>query len=476
VCKGLDFVSSIKLVNYIRTEVANGNQKPDLSSRELFQDDKYLTPVLEDDAVLYSLDDIDSNGEDVFETKLDQKDALIADLRDELTRVKSHFSAYRKEVQKDLRSQLGDDLWDEEETSDPNLGFASTPSNEEGKSKDTQDSGYFTSYSYNSIHESMLKDTVRTDAYRDFVYDNKNLFKGRIVLDVGCGTGILSMFCAKAGAKRVIAVDNSDIIGKARENIFENGLQDTVTCVRGKIEEVAMPVEEVDVIVSEWMGYCLLYESMLDSVLYARDKYLRKDGLMVPSHAVLRIAPTADSELVASHVDFWKEVYGFKMTSMLEKVYDEALIRSVEPSDLAADGAVFLELDLHKATVDDLTFTSQFQLTWKEGFGHLDGFVIWFDIYFARSRKEVAHIDWTIPTVSEKGMVAFTTGPGAMQTHWQQGALLIKGGLEKVNQGDILAGSVGYRKKKGRERSLDIEIEWSTPSVVKRRRQIWSVD
>jgi type I protein arginine methyltransferase len=77
----------------------------------------------------------------------------------------------------------------------------------------------------------MLKDTVRTDAYRDFIYENKNLFAGKVVLDVGCGTGILSMFCARAGAKNVIAVDNSDIINKAREIIFENKLGDVITYV-----------------------------------------------------------------------------------------------------------------------------------------------------------------------------------------------------------------------------------------------------
>ena len=79
------------------------------------------------------------------------------------------------------------------------------------------------------IHEIMLKDTVRTDAYRDFIYDNKNLFKGKSVLDVGCGTGILSLFCARAGASKVIAVDNSDIIDRARENVFTNDLGDIIT-------------------------------------------------------------------------------------------------------------------------------------------------------------------------------------------------------------------------------------------------------
>lgn len=47
-----------------------------------------------------------------------------------------------------------------------------------------------------------------------------------------------------------------------------------ITLIRGKVEEVQLPVEKVDVIVSEWMGYCLFYESMLDTVIFARDKWL----------------------------------------------------------------------------------------------------------------------------------------------------------------------------------------------------------
>ena len=77
----------------------------------------------------------------------------------------------------------------------------------------------------------MLKDAVRTDSYRDFIYDNKGIFKDKVVLDVGCGTGILSMFCAKAGAKQVIAVDNSNIIDRAKEIVYENGLGDVITYV-----------------------------------------------------------------------------------------------------------------------------------------------------------------------------------------------------------------------------------------------------
>ena len=70
---------------------------------------------------------------------------------------------------------------------------------------------YFTSYDHFGIHEEMLQDTVRTLSYRNAIAQNKDFFKGKVVLDVGCGTGILSMFAAKNGAKHVIGVDMSSI-------------------------------------------------------------------------------------------------------------------------------------------------------------------------------------------------------------------------------------------------------------------------
>ena len=65
---------------------------------------------------------------------------------------------------------------------------------------------YFDSYAHYGIHEEMLKDEVRTLTYRNAMIHNKHLFKNKVVLDIGCGTGILSMFAAKAGAAHVIGV------------------------------------------------------------------------------------------------------------------------------------------------------------------------------------------------------------------------------------------------------------------------------
>ena len=125
-----------------------------------------------------------------------------------------------------------------------------------------------------TIAEEMLKDTVRTLSYRNAIYQNSHIFANKVVLDVGCGTGILSMFCVKAGAKHVIGVDMSNIIDQAKKIVALNGMADKITLIKGKMEEVTLPFPQVDIIVSEWMGYFLLYESMLDTVLWARDRYL----------------------------------------------------------------------------------------------------------------------------------------------------------------------------------------------------------
>jgi len=90
----------------------------------------------------------------------------------------------------------------------------------------------------------------------------------------------------------------STIINKAKEIVEVNGMSDKITLLQGKMEEVELPFPEVDIIISEWMGYFLLYESMLDTVLWARDRYLRKDGqgLIFPDKATIFMAGIEDGE------------------------------------------------------------------------------------------------------------------------------------------------------------------------------------
>lgn len=225
------------------------------------------------------------------------------------------------------------------------------------------------------------------------------------------------------------------------------------------------------------MGYGLLFEAMLDSVLWARDRYLTPEGLMVPSHATLRIAPFVDSDFVDSHVTFWNDVYGFDMSSMLTKIHDEAIVSTTKPSSVAAQPTVLLQLPLHTITVDELVFVKDFEVKVSEDRLGLDGWNIWFDIFFMPSRTSKLQDDSLPSEMKKKGYAAFTTGPYGPETHWQQCVLLVNHGQKEpvpLRKGQVIKGEIRYRKKETGSRSLDIDVAWNENGVEKKQ-QTWSL-
>ncbi|RKU40398.1 type I protein arginine N-methyltransferase Rmt1 [Coniochaeta pulveracea] len=310
------------------------------------------------------------------------------------------------------------------------------------KQMDHAEQHYFNSYNHHGIHEEMLKDEVRTRSYMNAIVQNKHLFKDKIVLDVGCGTGILSMFAVKAGAKHVIGVDMSTIIFKAREIVKVNGMSDKITLIQGKMEEIELPFPKVDIIISEWMGYFLLYESMLDTVLYARDRYLNKDGLIFPDKATIFVAGIEDGDYKDEKIGFWDNVYGFDYSPLKETALSEPLVDIVEMKAVVTDPTLVLTLDLYKCTTADLAFSSQFELTARRD-DFIHALVAWFDIEFSACHKPVR----------------FSTGPHTKYTHWKQTVLYLKDVLT-VEQGEKVQGSLSSKPNEKNPRDLDITVEY----------------
>ena len=218
---------------------------------------------------------------------------------------------------------------------------------------------------------------------------------------------------------------------------------------------------------------------MLDSVLWARDRYLSPGGIIVPSHTTLRIAPLSDPDYIADRISFWQSVYGFSMKAMLANIYDEVLIRDLKSSHLPADSQPFLSFPLRQTRKEELTFKHKaFTMEIKEDIDSLDGFAIWFDTFFLPSNEDIVSADahageWTQD--GGKG-VAFTTGPAGPETHWRQGTLLIDHGKHEakpLKKGQVIVGEISYQKRKENSRELDIEIQWKVDNSEEGGKQIW---
>ncbi|KAK9792985.1 hypothetical protein WJX73_008363 [Symbiochloris irregularis] len=301
---------------------------------------------------------------------------------------------------------------------------------------------YFDSYAHFGIHEEMLKDTVRTRTYQQAIQQNSQLIRGKIVLDVGCGTGILSMFAAQAGAAHVYGIEMSAIADQAQEIIADNGFSNAITIIKGKVEEISLPVEKVDVIISEWMGYFLLYESMLDTVLFARDRWLAPGGALLPDKASLYLCAIEDAEYKHEKIDYWDNVYGLNFSSIRRLAMAEPLVDVVEPDQVATDACEVLTLDLNTMAKTDATFQVPFRLTARRN-DYLHAIVAYFTVWFSACHKPLS-----IPT-----------SPSVRRTHWKQTVLYLEDEIT-VCQDEQVTGQLSCTPNKSNPRDLDIAVDY----------------
>ncbi|KAF5733646.1 arginine N-methyltransferase family protein [Tripterygium wilfordii] len=527
----LDFYGSLKLINYVRSEVKgircwscshvcldnqdllnHLHEAGNLNNIKLcLEDDKYLKPFLLDDALLYSFGECEG-GEDDSNT-IGYKEELMSHMK--------IFEEIRIDVEntgKELTTSSGslDDNGNAEVAfaSNGHLDMAcSSKSDGDMKecaglsdSKDMLPRGslvnlaekdiknvnenYFGAYSSFGIHREMISDKVRMDAYGQAILKNPSLLNGAVVMDLGCGTGILSLFAAQAGASRVIAVEASEKMAAvatqiAKDNGFWRSQSTDSNQSTGVLEVVHSMAEDlhksiqiqpnsIDVLVSEWMGYCLLYESMLNSVLFARDRWLKPGGAILPDTATMFVVGFGRG---GTSLPFWENVYSFNMSCIGKELVQDAakipIVDVVDDRDLVTDAVVLQTFDLTTMKPDEVDFTTSIELEPKMTSPASDssqlqsdttwcyGVVLWFETGFtSRFCKEM-------PAV-------LSTSPYTPKTHWSQTVLTfhepIAIALEKpsadkfskVGIADCPAAKIHLRISIARAvqyRSIDISLE-----------------
>ena len=254
-------------------------------------------------------------------------------------------------------------------------------------------------YGQLSMHRLMLRDCVRTEAYREAIL--AAVRPGDVVLDVGAGTAIMSLLAVQAGAEKVYAVECASIARVARQVIARNAVEESIQVLEGKLESIELP-EPVDVIVSEWMGCYGVDENLLAPVLLGRDRWLKSGGIMIPERVDAWMAPVWDSAL-HSDMGFWRSCpCGVDLSSIADGTAQEVLLgrHHVGEESLLAEPKRLWSTDAYECSVEEarLPFVASLSFSVTRQ-GQVSGLGAWF------------HADM------RQGVV-LTNAPGGAGTHW----------------------------------------------------------
>ncbi|KAH1091271.1 hypothetical protein J1N35_018528 [Gossypium stocksii] len=294
----------------------------------------------------------------------------------------------------------------------PNGDISVSKSKFDNKIEPSSAKMYFHYYGQLLHQQNMLQDYVRTGTYYAAVIENRVDFTGRVVVDVGAGSGILSLFAAQAGAKHVYAVEASEMADYARKLITGNPtLGQRITVIKGKVEEVELP-EKADILISEPMGTLLVNERMLESYIIARDRFLVPNGKMFPSTGRIHMAPFSDEYLfveIANKALFWQQqnYYGVDLTplygSAFQGYFSQPVVDAFDPRLLVCLPMCHV-LNFNEIKEEDL-YEIDIPLKFTASVGtRVHGLACWFDVLFNGSTVQ----RW------------LTTAPGAPTTHWYQ--------------------------------------------------------
>ena len=256
-------------------------------------------------------------------------------------------------------------------------------------------------YAEIEVHRTMICDRVRTEAFRRAIISVVR--PGDIVLDLGAGSGILSMFAARAGAARVYAVERTTVAVLAQELAAANGVAEIVQLIHGDIMDLELP-ERVDVIVSEWLGGFGIDEGMLVPVIAARDRWLKPGGVMVPQSVTAWTALVRDRYL-GETLEFLRDnPYDLRLDQLVDMTVNElsysGTFRHLTVGDMRSERGRLWTTDADLISLEQAEAPHEAEtLLQVRDHGTANALALWFSAELARG-------------------ISLSVGPRDPPTHW----------------------------------------------------------
>lgn len=259
-------------------------------------------------------------------------------------------------------------------------------------------------------HSAMLNDTVRNQAFEEAI--STVVTPDSTVLDIGTGTGLLSMIASRAGAAKVTGCESVGVMAQtASEIVKQNGFEDRISIIHKRSQDLT-PTEDLDeladVLIAEIVDAGLLGENIIAATSDARRRLCKADVQIIPSSASVYAVPIESEEIARERrVDVAND-------------FDISLFNRLRPY-------IYLQTNLSKyqwrmlcdpVQLFEFDFTQDIPATAEESFrltphsdGMAHGIAFWFDLHLGPG-------------------ITLSTSPGAPPTHWHQAVYTLSTPME----------------------------------------------
>ena len=290
------------------------------------------------------------------------------------------------------------------------------------------------------IVERMYNKRFPKRSFKAAIEINSDFFEDKIILIINSGIGLYSLISARVGAKKVYSLEPDKTLFQFQKKIVQlNGYQKIIEVHNCDVEDI-YDIEKVDIIICEFMGNFLLSNSLIRKVIYARDKFLVKGGLIFPDKATLYLSGIQDEEFKKSKFQMWDNVYNVNMSSVKNASFKEPLIDTFNKKNIISNIYPIYVIDMYKIRENQINFSANFELIFHQS-DSLSALAGWFDVEFSKTPNTIK----------------FTTSPLNQFTKWKQTLFYLENDI-KVEKGNIMKGIICLKEEESG--NIDIELNY----------------